>query len=211
MRVDAHFAFGLMDGVMKLLKRRIYEILHEISDYTPEQIASWKGFTEAQVLEVILPEHIHKIVQIQAEYLPSIGQGIDGIAGNDFYRMVTGIRQKVSAAKTDLARIDDLLTQLEQTSLRQGIAKALKTSMLINTYLNRQNVRDKTQFLPSKSIDIVAGVMVGNYSAGCQVFFDTEVFYRFWTNLMHKAEASGQRRWYYNLVDVTDFKESPLI
>jgi len=186
----------------------VKQVLHHISDYTPEEIKSWRNFTLNQIAEKIKAKHIEKIVSIQIAYLTSIPKGVDGIAGNDFYSMISGIWQKLSDAKADKARLDELLIRLDDFPMRKSLKTILKKSMRIRTYSNRRNVRDNTKHLASKGFDIVDNVVVGSYSAGCQVFYDTEVFYTFWTKLLQRAAKSGQRRWYYTLIDATDFRKS---
>ena len=125
--------------------------------------------------------------------------------------MISGIRQKISDAIQDKARMDELLVQLDDMPLKKSIKNVFKNSMIIRTFSNRRNVRDKTKHIASKDLNVVDNVVVGNYSAGCQVFYDTEVFYTFWTKLLQRAEKSGQRRWYYTLIDATNFKKSDVI
>lgn len=191
-------------------KKKIYEILAHVSDYHPKDIQSWHGFSLQQVLEKIKDEHILNLIDIQIAYSTRIKE-IDGIAGNNFYAMISGIWQKISDAKKDKVRLDALLDQLDDLPLRKSIKTMFKKSMRIRTHANRINVRDNTKHLVAKDIDVVADVVVGNYSAGCQVFFDTEVFYAFWTKLLQRAQQSGQRRWYYTLVDATNFRKSDVL
>jgi len=192
-------------------KKKIYEILAHVSDYTPAEIKSWHNFTEAQVLAKLKDEHVEKIIEIQSEFLGKMTDGVDGIAGNQFYSMITGIYQKTSAAKEDKARIDVLFEQLKNSPLNVSVINRLKKFMRIRTYTNRKNVRDNTKHIAAKDLDVVDNVDVGRYSAGCQVFYDTEVFYTFWTKLLKRAEKSGQRRWYYTLVDATNFRKSDVM
>lgn len=44
---------------------------------------------------------------------------------------------------------------------------------------------------------------VGASSEGCQVIFGGAQFYKFWWAIQQFALETGQRRWYYNLVDIT--------
>jgi len=39
---------------------------------------------------------------------------------------------------------------------------------------------------------------------GCQVIYGAKTFYYYWWNTINKAESSGQRRWYYTLINITD-------
>ncbi len=192
-------------------KKKIYEILKHISDYSPAEIKTWKNLSIDQIVALIKDEHVERIVDIQIEYLTRIDKGVDGIAGNDFYKIITGILQKKSDAVKDKVQLDKLLDQFDALPLNNSIKKIFKRSLTIRTTLNRTNVRDNTKHIAAKDLDIVDKVIVGSYSAGCQVFFDTEVFYNFWTKLLKRGEASGQRHWYYTLVDATNFKKSGVI
>lgn len=193
------------------MKKRIYEILYHISDYSPEQIKSWKTLSLPEVIAVIKDEHIERIIDIQTEFLSEMHQGVDGIAGNDFYSMITGIRQKIKEATVDKTRIDFLFKAFENLPLAESIVNEFQKSFHLNTFRNRTIIRDNTKHIPAKNLAVVDNVEVGGYSAGCQVFYDTEVFYTFWAKLLKRAEKSGQRRWYYTLIDATDFEKSEVI
>ena len=52
---------------------------------------------------------------------------------------------------------------------------------------------------------------VGRSSEGCQVIYDTEVFYTFWTKLLQRSVVVGQCRWYYTLIETTRFKKSSIV
>ncbi len=192
-------------------KKKIYEILKHVSDFSQAEIKTWENFSFEQVLNLIKDEHVERIIEIQSQYLTHINKGVDGIAGNQFYNMISGIYQNKAEAKKDKVRLDELLNQLDSLPVRKSLKNIFKRSMVIKTYLNRKNVFVSTKHLPEKDMDIVDNFLVGGYSAGCQVFFDTEVFYTFWTKLLQRASLSGQRRWYYTLIDATNFKKSDVI
>ncbi len=48
------------------------------------------------------------------------------------------------------------------------------------------------------------GARVAGSSEGCQVIFGGKTFYEYWWNTINKAENSGQRRWYFTLVNLTN-------
>ena len=87
----------------------------------------------------------------------------------------------------------------------------MRTGLRINTNLHRENVRNNTRFDEMKNVDLIANVLVKGYSAGCQVIYDTETFYDFWLKLLKRAEKSGQRKWYYTLIDATNWKKTDVV
>ena len=45
---------------------------------------------------------------------------------------------------------------------------------------------------------------ISGSSHGCQVVYGGKNFYDFWWNSINKAESSGQQRWYYTLINITN-------
>lgn len=195
-------------------KKKFYPIIQKVSNYTSEQIQSWREFTEQQVLDIVQPEHISNIVNLQIQHTPNISLGVDGIAGNEFYEMIIGVRPTKQQAADDKKRLDELFAELLQLPLKnkEELVSKFKNSMQINTFKNRNSVLDNVTHLETKDIKIIEqAIKVGAWSDGCQVFYDTEVFYNFWTKLLKRAIEAGQFHWYYTLVDATNFKTTDLI
>ena len=72
-------------------------------------------------------------------------------------------------------------------------------------------MRNNTKFDEMKKVNLIANVLVKGYSAGCQVIYDTETFYDFWLKLLKRADQTGQRKWYYTLIDATNWKKTDVI
>jgi len=45
---------------------------------------------------------------------------------------------------------------------------------------------------------------VSGSSHGCQVIYGGSNFYDFWWNTTNKADDSGQRRWYFTLINISN-------
>ncbi len=189
-------------------RKQIGAILLAISDFDLKEVSEWESLSKSKILELITAEHVQAIVDTQIKYCSKISE-IDGLAGFNFVKMISGIRQSRAAAIEDKESLDSLFERLQDYPLKNltSLVRKFKTFMQINTDLQRQRVLDNTQFDETNNIDVVENSTVGGYSAGCQVIYDAEVFYTFWTKLLKRASASGQERWYYTLIDATKMKK----
>lgn len=172
----------------------------------------WYELSKAEILGLITDAHINEIVNTQIEYV-SDWNSIDGLAGPSFYSCVSGVRQSITEAIADKARLDVLFDSLNDFTLRNvaGLVNKFKKKFFIKTDRNRERVLNLTSELPEFEADIIKNATVGDYSLGCQIIYDTEVFYTFWTNLLKRAQKVGQLRWYYTLIDATELTRSDLI
>lgn len=187
-------------------------ILKKLKALDDTKAATWHELDKTGLLAVLTDTHINEIVNTQIQYATD-WTTIDGLAGPSFYRFANGIRQTVAAAQTDKARLAELFEQLNDFPLLDipGLIQKFQHHFYIKTDRNRESVLISTQELPEFEADIIKNGTVGDYSLGCQIIYDTEVFYTFWTKLLKRAQAVGQLRWYYTLIDATELKRSDLI
>lgn len=191
---------------------KIFTILQDISSLTDSQIKQWKKLSKAQVLTKIDDQMVTNIIKKQIQFFPKLDD-IDGKAGPTFYKTIVDIRPSIVNAKTDFPELESRINQLSNFPLTKLslLQKRLKTGMKINTDNNRANVKKHTRYDDVAKTKVIQNVSVGVWSAGCQVIYDTEKFYNFWTKLLERAQASGQRRWYYTLIDATGWKKTDVI
>ena len=191
---------------------KIFTIIQKISGRNDAEINRLEKINKTKILAEISDDFIIKIIKKQMEFFPSIND-IDGKAGPTFYKVVEDIRPSIAQAKKDFPKLEKLINQLENLPLRNvpSLKSKLKKGLHINTDANRTNVKTHTRYDEVLEINIIANATIGNWSAGCQVIYDTEVFYEFWCKLLDRAENSGQRRWYYTLIDATSWKKSDVL
>jgi hypothetical protein len=170
-------------------------------------ISQWESMPKPAIVASLTDDHVRQIVETQCRYLEDIGE-IDGKPGQTFFEIIAGIYPSLAAAKQDLLRLDDLLSQLDNFPLKNvaDMRTKLKSGLLIKTQRNRQRILDDTKYDPRLKIEVVQHATVGPYSQGCQIIFDTELFYIFWTRLLSRAKSAGQQRWYYTLVDTSGWE-----
>lgn len=187
-------------------------ILKKLKVLDNTKVNKWYELNKVDLLDLITDEHIHEMVKIQIQYV-SDSNSIDGLAGPSFYRCISGIQQSLVEAVADKTKIDALFDSLNDFALRNvaGLVNKFKKQFYIKTDRNRERVLNLTSELPEFEANIIKNATVGGYSLGCQIIYDTEVFYTFWTNLLKRAHKVGQLRWYYTLIDATELTRSDLI
>ena len=187
-------------------------ILEKLGVFEKDNGSKWQSMTKAKLAEKIKEEHISVVVDWQIKY-EADPKHIDGRAGETFLKMISRIRQSLSQAERDKKRLDLLFERLNDYPLRNvsRLVQKIKTHFQLNTDKNRLEVQQLAETLPDFEVDVMQHATVGTYSLGCQIIYDTEVFYTFWTNLLARAAKVGQLRWYYTLIDATDLKKSDLI
>lgn len=190
----------------------IAKILSDASGMDEKQMTEMENLKRSEVIAKIKDEWVVKVIEQQFKCYPKLSD-IDGKAGPDYYRTLVGIRPSKEEAKEVYPRAKDLIKKLEKLPLKKtsSLQKILRTGLRINTNLHRENVKNNTQFDEMKKVDLIANVLVKGYSAGCQVIYDTETFYDFWLKLLQRAEKSGQRKWYYTLIDATSWKKTDVV
>ncbi|MEM9921276.1 MAG: hypothetical protein AAF990_24460 [Bacteroidota bacterium] len=194
-------------------RQKILDILHAITDYSDDKIASWQKVPKEVIEPFIKLEHIEKVVDIQAMHVADIrDKRLDGLGGDGFVEMLRGIYQPITHASAHKARVDELLEKLNEFPLKNvsGLQSKLKR-LSINTIVDRRGVLMNTAYDAVDDIPHIEHLTVGRSSEGCQVIYDTEVFYTFWTKLLQRSVVVGQCRWYYTLIETTRFKKSSIV
>ena len=113
-------------------------------------------------------------------------------------------------AINDFKRVEELL---EEDVFTSEYKDYIKNTVAFN-YEDEQEDLDRDNEMASRHVtttELDDGSMeiseddgaVGPSSKGCQVIYGGREFYDFWWNTANKAEESGQRRWYYTLIDIT--------
>ncbi len=190
----------------------IAKILSDASGMDEKQMTDMENLKRSEVIAKIEDEWVVKVIEHQFKFYPKLGD-IDGKAGPDYYRTLVGIRPSKEEAKEVYPRVEELIKSLEKLPLKKvsSLQKVLRTGLRIHSNFHRENVRNNTQFDEEKKVDFIANVLVKGYSAGCQVIYDTETFYDFWLKLLKRAEKTGQRKWYYTLIDATTWKKTDVV
>ncbi len=190
----------------------IAKILSDASGMDEKQMTDMENLERNEVIAKIKDEWVLKVIEQQFKFYPKLSD-IDGKAGPDYYRTLVGIRPSIEEAKEVFPRVKALIKDLEKLPLKKvsSLQKVLRTGLRIHTNFHRENVSNNTQFDEAKKVDFIANVLVKGYSAGCQVIYDTETFYDFWLKLLKRAEKTGQRKWYYTLIDATTWKKTDVV
>lgn len=184
-------------------RSKIFEVLKAITDLSDEEINSWKTKSKEEITKLVKTKYLINVVKKQIEYVWDINdRRLDGKGGEGFVEMLRGIYQPVAKARNDKKRVDELLNQLNEFPLKDiaGLQRKIK-GLSIHTENNRRSVFMNTAYDPESDVAFIRNTTVGPSSEGCQVIYDTELFYRFWSGLLERAKKVGQERWYYTLVE----------
>lgn len=190
----------------------IAKILSDASGMNEKQMTDMENLKRSEIISKIKDEWVVKVIEQQFKFYPKLSD-IDGKAGPDYYRTLVGIRPSKVEAKEVYPKVKELIKNLEKLPLRKvsSLQKVLRTGLKIHTNFHRENVKNNTQYDETKKVDFIANVLVKGYSAGCQVIYDTETFYDFWLKLLKRADKTGQRKWYYTLIDATAWKKTDVV
>lgn len=191
----------------KTERGKFTDILKKLKTFDDDTVRSWESMSKDKIVQALTDEHILKVVERQIKYFSDL-KDIDGLPGQGFLEIIAGISVSIKQAKEDKIKIEKLFTELKSFPLKNTstLVKRLKESMLINTKKHRTKIHLNFKDDPRIKAPVVENTTVGAYSQGCQIIYDTEIFYSFWTTLMRRAQKSGQERWYYTLIDVTGWK-----
>ncbi len=155
----------------------------------------------AAVAASITAAHVAAIVRRQANYFEKLDD-VDGKAGPIYQSILAGTRTSVAdliaSAGPDSARAD----ALGQTPGILPAHRAYLQTLRFDTLGERSALAALK--LPRLKIGELAE-NVGDWSTACQVIFGMEQFYKFWFLLTCHAAATGQRHWYYTLVERNSF------
>lgn len=193
-------------------KLKIFTIIQKLSSWDEVRTKKLEKLNKKQILGEIVDEFILNIIKKQIEYFPKLSD-IDGKAGPIFYRVVEGLRPSREQAKKDLKKMNGWLKELEKLPFTRvkKLQNRLKNGMQINSDMHRENLKLHVRYDDVIQANVIENATVGGYSAGCQVIYDNEVFYEFWTKLLNRAKRTGQRRWYYTLIDATGWKKTDVV
>ncbi len=119
----------------------------------------------------------------------------------------TPLTNSQEVAITDYNSVESLLSNNEYNDARKNYLKnTLKFDTIReNDILDGESTTEpnvSTANLQDGSLEVSSNV--GQSSEGCQVIYGGGNFYDFWWNSLNKAEQSGQRRWYYTLINITN-------
>jgi hypothetical protein len=176
-------------------------------DSSFEEPKDFSKLSAEKVKEYITSARVEGIIKEQIKYFPRL-ESVDGKAGPSFIEIMDGGRQEVTEdmvtrATTDKTRIDDLLAKSkdypEITADRKTYLKELKPNKEgeEGVYKGAKDTDDK-----AKKVDEA----VGGWSTACQVILGGGKYYEFLMNTMSFTEETGQRRWYYTLIDQSSLK-----
>ena len=198
--------------MLKVNRLKIFTIIQKLSNWDENRTEELRKMSKQQILGEIKDEFILKIIEKQTEFFPNLSD-IDGKAGPIFWRVIEDLRPSIAQAKEDFKTMKKYLKDLEKFPFRKvsSLQRRFRLGLKINSDVNRENIKLHTRYNEVIEANVIENATVGLYSAGCQVIYDTEVFYEFWNKLMLRAESSGQRRWYYTLVDATGWKKTDVV
>ncbi len=171
--------------------------------YTPP--ANFNQLNTAGLEKLITDRHIHGIVQRQCEYFFEVKE-VDGLAGNTYLSLLNAEIPADGAlaqlANKDFARMNELFKLFDGgnpvlTTARKNYVKKIITQTLL----------ERAKFLESEALKGLEASgqkikdLVGTWSILCQVVFGPEMFYEMMEYSLGNALETGQRRWYYTLID----------
>ncbi|MCB9287770.1 MAG: DUF4157 domain-containing protein [Lewinellaceae bacterium] len=190
--------------VQKSDRETFFRILEAV-DEDFERPENSQDLTTAQLLALVTDQHVEGIVKKQLEVFPQLNK-IDGYAGSTFLDIldgkIPGIAVRKAKAEADFERIEELFAKFNtNTVLTEAHKTYLKENIKAQTLAEREILQnpDKTEELEDKALEVKEEV--GPWSTLCQVIFGPEKFYEFLMDVTDKALESGQRRWYYTLIN----------
>ena len=133
-------------------------------------------------------------------------------SANLFIDIVNGKKEKITdlqtKANTDFQRMEELFEKFDDNSVLTNSQKNyLKNDIKMQTLKERGAFEDKSNTLEDdQAIEIDENV--GPWSILCQVVFGPEKFYEFMMQVSDKSLESGQRRWYYTLIDLASLTDT---
>jgi hypothetical protein len=176
-----------------ITKRRQPDTLYRILRYVDAGFVA--PATPAEV--VVTAAHVAEVARVQAAYLGDIGQ-VDGLPGNTFLEIMAGRVNQAAAARPTYERVLELLANPLLSPTQRRYIRGLH----FDTLAERTVLTANRLARPLVGGSFQINESIGTWSIGCQVIYGNEQFYRFWYQLVLFAEQTGQRQWYYTLVEV---------
>lgn len=155
--------------------------------------------------QIITDQHIEGIVRRQCQTFLDLKQ-VDGLAGNTYLNLmnaeIPADGSLAQQANADFARMNILFAQFSGsnavlTTARKNYIKQIKTQTLVERAKLRDAEEKKTLEVSGQHIQEA----VGQWSILCQVVFGPEMFYEMMDFALANCLQTGQRRWYYTLID----------
>ncbi len=118
--------------------------------------------------------------------------------------------ERTEEQKNVIADYDRITTILSDSSFTTARKNYLKNTIKFDSVIEDEHLDGdatttpgiSTTELDDGSLEVNSDVSYA--SEGCQVIYGAKTFYDFWWNTINKADDSGQRRWYYTLINITD-------
>jgi len=163
--------------------------------------------TKEEILELITNGHIESIIKKQASHFKNI-KSVDGKAGKSFLKIINGEQEKIADIKVrataDLERIEELFDSFDDnTALTNSHKNYIQNDIITQTIAERGAFDTISNTLANEAVEINQNV--AKWSILCQVIFGPEKFYEFMMQVSNKSLETGQRRWYYTLIDLASF------
>jgi hypothetical protein len=150
--------------------------------------------------ETIQPAHVQGIVEKQIQFLGDL-EDVDGRPGDTYLSILDGklpdLELQTRPHRQEMARVHDLfktpgITAKEVQYLKQiCFNTSAERTKLVSAQI--ASSEDRNSFEVNEE--------VRNWSVACQVVFGAEQFYKFWRQVTGQALQTGQRQWYYTLID----------
>ncbi len=176
-----------------------------------EKPSGYDEMSKTQILALLTNNHIESIIEKQIQYFTDKAS-IDGKAGKSFLNIVDGKKEKITdfqtKATTDFERVEVLFDNFaDNTVLKDSHKNYIKNQIKMQTIQERGAFTNTSETLADDQATQV-NENVGPWSILCQVIFGPEKFYEFMMQVSDKSLESGQRRWYYTLIDLASITAS---
>jgi len=124
--------------------------------------------------------------------------------------IATAENQRTEEQTNSISDYDRITTILSDNSFTAARKTYLKNKIKYSSEAEEEHLDGdattasgiSTANLEDGSLEISENVHLA--SKGCQVIYGAQTFYDYWWNTINKSEDSGQRRWYYTLINITD-------
>lgn len=161
---------------------------------------------------VITERHIEGIVQRQCDFFFDVRQ-VDGLAGNTYLSLLNANIPADGAlaqlANADYARMKELFNKFGGSSgVLTTKRKNYVQQIISQTLAERKKIAEsESNALMEDTVPIITD-KVGTWSILCQVVFGPVIFYEMMRLAVGNSLQTGQRRWYYTLVNVASIPKS---